>query len=59
MRSHRIIQTKAKNKIDLSFLFLYITCVFRAFGGVSEPAILASFRPRANDDSKSRRIHLK
>ena len=36
MQSHRIVQNKVKNNIDLSFLFMYITCVLRAFGGVSE-----------------------
>ena len=36
MRSHRIVRNEVKNKIDLSFLFMYITCVLRAFGGVSE-----------------------
>ena len=36
MRSHRIVRNEVKNKIDLSFLFMYITCVLRAFRGVSE-----------------------
>ena len=42
MRSHRLVRDKVKNKTDLSFLFMYITCVFygvwRRFR-----AILASF----------------
>ena len=36
-RSHGIVQNKGKNnKIDLPFLVECITCVFMAFGGVSE-----------------------
>ena len=35
MRSHRIVQNRGK-KIHLPFLLMYITCVFMAFGGVSE-----------------------
>ena len=35
-RSYGIVQNKEKNKIDLPFLVVCVTCVFMAFGAVSE-----------------------